>query len=201
MVCISAGYTLGWWAVLTLNLGTQCGCALGVLVSRRLMRASVEDKVATLPAGWARSIRLVQQEVSRSRLGFLFLAGLVGNCGLTSGLANAIYGALTDAPLPLIMAGVCLSSEWAIITDVYLGRLVRALSDEESASEAGSGEANATAPSDGSEAAAQRAAVVAQLCIAASLMTAVSLWARHRLSASSETRSTWSTYMSMYMEP
>ena len=183
--CISAGYVLGWWAVLTFNIGTQCGCALGVLVSRLLMRRSVENKIASLPHNWSRSIRHVQQKISRSRIGFLACAGLVGNCGVTAGLANAIYGALTDAPVPLIMLGVFLSSQWSITTDVYLGRLVRDLSDQESANdeEVSSGDANVTSKGDGSEITTHRNAIVAQLSVAGSFAAIVSLWARHRLNA------------------
>lgn len=181
--CISAGYVLGWWAVLTVNFGTQCGCALGVLVSRRYLRRSVEKKIESLPTDWSHTIRLVQHKISRNRIGYLSCAGLVGNCGITAGLANAIYGALTDAPVFLIMLGVFLSSEWAIILDVYLGRLMRDLSDGASDEEASSGDSNATANNDSN--ATRRYAIVAQLSVAVVFATLVSLWARHRLKAMS----------------
>lgn len=113
-LCIACGYTFGWWAILTANIGTQCGCLLGVAVSRHCMQASVQAKVATLPPGWVRRIGVVQAALSTSRTGYMFLTALLRNSGvITFGIINAMEGALTNPPVPyhVSMVGVLIAAQ------------------------------------------------------------------------------------------
>ena len=86
---ISSGYTLGWWAVVTANVGTLLGGILGFVSSRRCMRGAVERKVKSLPGTWSRRIGFFQSEIERSTVAYLLVSGTMRNSNLlTFGMAN-----------------------------------------------------------------------------------------------------------------
>ena len=50
---IATGYTFGWWALITIHIGTLLGAMLGFVSSRYWLHSLVEQKVASLPSHWS----------------------------------------------------------------------------------------------------------------------------------------------------
>ena len=97
---IATGYTFGWWALITIHIGTLLGAMLGFVSSRYWLRSLVEQKVASLPSHWSARVVIMQQEVSSSTLGFFLWSILLRWTGLTFGICNAMVAALTSVQLP-----------------------------------------------------------------------------------------------------
>lgn len=169
--CIAAGYTLGWWAIITCNLGTITGGLLGAVIARRCFRTWTEAKVASLPERWSRRIQVVQNEISRSTYGFICLTTLLRNCGLiTFGIANAIDGAMTHTPLHIIVFAIFVATQYVIVIDIYLGTLIASLPQATNGSDIPQEEKDA-----------KFRMLMGQIGIAIILLVACSLWTRRRL--------------------
>ena len=97
---ISSGYTLGWSAVITANLGTVVGGIIGFVSSRRCMRSAVERKVKSFPGSWSRRIKFFTGEIERSTVAYLLVSGTMRNSNmLTFGMCNGMCAGEARCPL------------------------------------------------------------------------------------------------------
>ena len=144
VVLIASGYVLGWPAIVTSEVGTVFAVALGVFVSRHLFRAAVQRKLDTLPDKWSRPLKVLQDDVSKSPMGFIFVDVLVRlSDNLTLGINNSLSGAMTDIPIPLATVSGLLAAQYSIVFGVYTGTMLRHASDDNTpvnGTDAGSGE-------------------------------------------------------------
>ena len=123
IVAICTGYVSGWRGILTAWLGLALAIAIGVFVSRRCMRTSVEAKLDSLPEAWSRPVRLLRADLSRSATGFIFVDALLRNCGLIPlGMVGAIVGVATSVPIHLAVFSAMLASMHGIVLNVSIGR-------------------------------------------------------------------------------
>ena len=89
IIIIASGYTLGWWAVLTMYTGTLLGAACGFTTSRYCMRDAIKRKIASLPPKWSRRITFFQSELTRSWPAHIVMSAMIRNSNaLTFGMAN-----------------------------------------------------------------------------------------------------------------
>ena len=180
---IAAGYALGWPAVASSFGATIVGHFLGFFVSRRCLQASVMRKVGSLPEGWQRRIHLVQDAVTSSVLTYLFLTGLLRNCGaLTFGLNNAIDAGCTRIPWRTSLLGVVVASGPGLVVNTYIGTLVSSLFDTGTSSAVDATGRNITVGQAAAEKAGRDTAIIVQLILAGSFLVCSVLYARYRLS-------------------
>ena len=172
--CIANAYVHGWPAVISNEVGTICGAALGFTVSRRCLRRTIEAKVSSLPRRWVTTIRAIQTEVKRSTLGFLGLTALLRNSGLPIGLTNAFDATLTDASLRLSLLGALIATQPTLVISTYIGTLVKSWGGL--AGMFGGGGALTA-----QERSARNVSIIVQIVIAVVLLVAFGTWARHRL--------------------
>ena len=177
---ITAGYTVGWTAIITANVGSVLGGTLGFLSARRCLKASVNRKVATLPPSWARRFEFFQHEISRSTRGYFMLAATLRNSSIvTVGMINAFDGAMTEVTLPQFMLCIVVTSQPLIVLDVYIGTLVSRLSGPGGTISVAAG-SNSTAQTT-PESQARQVALLVQISIAVTFALCMTLWARQRI--------------------
>ena len=131
VVGIASGYVLGWQAIPACEVGTVLAVALGVFVSRRVFRAAIQRKLDTLPDKWSRPLKVLQDDIAKSPMGFIFLDVLVRlSDNLTLGMNNAFSGAMTDVPIPLATVSGLLAAQYSVVFGVYTGTMLRRTSNE-----------------------------------------------------------------------
>lgn len=180
---ITSGYVVGWSAVVSVNVGSLLGGALGFLSARRCFKGPVLRKIQSLPPSWTRRIEFFQREISRSTRGYWMLSGMLRNSNLlTVGLVNAFDGAMTDVTLLQFLGCIFFMSQPMIWLQVYIGTLVDQLANAPADVDVGTATvANATAVRGRGEAAARQLALIVQLSIAVALAFLILVWARWRL--------------------
>jgi len=171
---ISLGYTYGWIAMITANMGTWAGHVLGFMLSRHCLKQTVVEKVASLPPHWQEWVELVQLGVARSRSG-IFIGVLVRwGTPLSFGMCNAFDAALTFMPYSRSMMGSFIAAQKDITTMIYIGTLLRQMDEAE---EQGSGDEE----SRRREAAVRMGLFVVQVAFILFLILLVSYWAKRTL--------------------
>lgn len=179
---IASGYVLGWSAIITVNVGSALGGAVGFLTARRCLKGSVKRKVASLPPAWARRFEFFSYEISRSTRGYFMLSATLRNSSLlTVGMINAFDGAMTEVTLLQHMLCIVVTSQPMMCLDVYIGTLIDRLSQPAGGTSMATGN-NATATSGSqAEAQARRTGVIVQISIAVTMAFCMTLWARQRI--------------------
>jgi len=173
---ISSGYTLGWSAVITANLGTVVGGIIGFVSSRRCMRSAVERKVKSFPGSWSRRIKFFTGEIERSTVAYLLVSGTMRNSNmLTFGMCNAFDGAMTNVSLCACVLCLLVTSQHIIVLDVYIGTLVDDFANPTAGT---SGNGTSISPE---EEAARRTLLIVQIAIIVSFLVLVTCLARCRL--------------------
>ena len=123
IVAICTGYVSGWRGILTGWIGVASSVAVGVFVSRRCMRQSVQQKLDSLPDTWSRPVRLLSADLSHRATGLIFVDVLLRNSGfIPFGWVGAFVGVATTVPIRLAVFSAMLACMHGIVLNVSIGR-------------------------------------------------------------------------------
>ena len=125
IIAICTGYVSGWRGIFTGWTGIALAVVIGVSVSRRWMRSSVESKLDTLPEEWSRPVRLLSADLTNSKKGFIGVDVLLRNSGVIPfGTSNMFVGAVTHVPIHVAVFSAMLAQMHGIALNVNIGRAI-----------------------------------------------------------------------------
>eukprot|EP00966_Prymnesium_polylepis_P052823 1223365-Prymnesium_polylepis.3 len=108
------------------EVGTLLGAVAGVFILRHYLRASIEAKLDALPKEWSRPVRLLQGDLSRRPLGFIFIDILIRiGDGLPMGMNHAIAGTMIKVPIPVATFSALCAAQLSVVFGVNIGRAAR----------------------------------------------------------------------------